>query len=78
VFFRYDRLNVVDLTPFDISGDIANSVPALNIGVGWTHAFTSSLLLENHVGRAQRPFSRSQTDKAGIAPMIALGFTSPG
>ncbi|MGA7925344.1 MAG: carboxypeptidase-like regulatory domain-containing protein [Candidatus Sulfotelmatobacter sp.] len=78
VFFRYDRLNVIDILPFDVSGAAANSVPALNIGVGWTHAFSSSLLMENHLGRAQRPFSRGQTDTAGIAPMIALGFTSPG
>jgi hypothetical protein len=78
VFFRYDRLNVIDVTPFDISGSFADSVPALNIGVGWTHVFSSSLLLENHIGRAQRPFLRNQTDKAGIAPMLALGFTSPG
>ena len=78
VFFRYDRLNVVDVRPFDISGYFDDSVPALNIGVGWTHEFTSSLLLENRFGRAQRPFTRDQLDKAGIAPMLALGFASPG
>ena len=78
VFFRYDRLNVVDIQPFDVSGTFANSVPALNIGVGWTHVFTPSLVLENRVGRAQRPFTRDQSDKAGIAPMLALGFASLG
>jgi len=78
VFFRYDRLNVVDIAPFDISGYKDDSVPALNIGVGWTHVFNSSLLLENHVGRAQRPFTRDQLDKAGLGPMQALGFASPG
>ena len=57
MFFRYDRVNVVDVAPFDLSGSFANSVPALNIGVGWTHVFNSSLLLENRIGRAQRPFS---------------------
>jgi len=78
VFFRYDRLNVVDIAPFDISGYKDDFVPALNIGVGWTHVFTSSLLLENRVGRAQRPFTRDQLDTHGIAPMLALGFKSPG
>ena len=78
VFFRYDRLNVVDIAPFDISGYFNNSVPALNIGVGWTHAFTPSLLLETHVGRAQRPFTRDQLDSHGLGPMLALGFASPG
>ena len=78
VFFRYDRLNVDDIRPFDISGFLDDSVPALNIGVGWTHVFNSSLLMENRVGRAQRPFTRDQLDKAGLAPMLALGFASPG
>src|SRR5216683_1594113 len=78
VFFRYDRLNVVDIAPFDISGYKDDSVPALNIGVGWTHVFSSSLLLENHVGRAQRPFTRDQLDTHGLGPMQALGFASPG
>jgi len=78
VFFRYDRLNVVDIAPFDISGYFDNSVPALNIGVGWTHAFTPSLLLETHVGRAQRPFTRDQLDSHGLGPMLALGFKSQG
>jgi len=78
VFFRYDRLNVVDVRPFDVSGTFANSVPALNIGVGWTHVFSSSLLLDNRIGRAQRPFLRNQSDTNGIAPILALGFASPG
>src|SRR6266849_1804872 len=78
LFFRYDRVNVVDVVPFDLSGTLANSVPALNIGVGWTHVFSSSLLLDNRIGRAQRPFLRNQSDANGIAPMLALGFASPG
>src|SRR6266851_6208850 len=78
LFFRYDRLNVVNLTPLTISGNTGASVPALNYGVGWTHVFNSSLLLENRLGRSQRPFSRFQTDSAGIGPMVALGFKQPG
>ena len=78
LFFRYDRLNVVDISPFDISGYIDNSVPADNFGGGWIHSFTSSLLLEAHLGRAQRPFVRSQLDSHGLGPMQALGFSSPG
>lgn len=78
LFFRYDRLNVIDSSPFDISGSINNSVPADNFGGGWIHTFNSSLLLEAHLGRAQRPFSRSQLDTHGLGPMQALGFSSPG
>jgi len=44
----------------------------LNFGVGWTHVFSSSLLLDNRIGRAQRPFLRNQSDTNGIAPMLAL------
>src|SRR5216683_5106892 len=78
LFFRYDRLNVVNLTPLTISGNTGASVPALNYGVGWTHVFNSSLVLENRIGRSQRPFSRFQTDSAGIGPMTGLGFKQPG
>jgi Carboxypeptidase regulatory-like domain len=78
LFFRYDRLNVIDIRPFDISGYFENSVPALNFAVGWTHVFSSSLLLENRVGRGQRPFTRNQLDTHGLGPMLALGFASPG
>src|SRR6201987_562790 len=78
LFFRYDRLNVVDIKPFDISGYFENSVPALNFAVGWTHAFNSSLLLENRIGRAQRPFTRNQLDTHALGPMQALGSSSSG
>jgi hypothetical protein len=78
LFFRYDRLNVVNLTPLTISGNTGASVPALNYGVGWTHVFNSSLVLENRIGRSQRPFSRFQTDSAGTGPMTGLGFKQPG
>lgn len=78
LFFRYDRLNVIDSSPISISGAIDNSVPADNFGGGWIHTFNSSLLLEAHLGRAQRPFTRSQLDSSGLAPMQALGFASAG
>ena len=78
LFFRYDRLNVVNISPFDISGYIDNSVPAASFGGGWIHSFSSSLLLEAHLGRAQRPFVRSQLDTHGLGPMQALGFSSAG
>ena len=77
-FFRYDRLNVISLTPFSVSGDTGGSVPATDIGVGWNHLFNGSLMLESRFGRAHRPFSRFQTDTAGISPIQKLGFTSTG
>jgi len=78
LFFRYDRLNVTTLNPVSISADSGGTVPATNIGVGWNHIFSQSLMLESRFGRAHRPFSRFQTDTAGIGPMQELGFTSPG
>jgi len=78
LFFRYDRLNVINLAPFSISGDTGGSVPATDIGVGWNHLFTGTLMLESRFGRAHRPFSRFQTDIAGLGPMQKLGFSSSG
>lgn len=78
LFFRYDRLNVLSLNPSSISEDSGGSVPATNIGVGWNHLFSQSLMLESRFGRAHRPFSRFQTDTAGISPTQKLGFTSSG
>ncbi len=78
LFFRYDRLNVINLTPFSVSGDAGGSVPATDIGVGWNHLFNGALMLESRFGRAHRPFSRFQTDTAGIGPTQKLGFTSSG
>jgi Carboxypeptidase regulatory-like domain len=78
LFFRYDRLNVLNLTPITQTGDTGASVPALDYGGGWTHEFSSSLYSEVHIGRAQRPFSRFQTDSAGIGPMQKLGFAATG
>ena len=78
LFFRYSRLNVTGLSPISVSGDSGASVPAHAIGAGWHHIFNSSLILENHFGFADRPFSRFQTDSAGIDPMLKLGFSSPG
>jgi hypothetical protein len=78
LFFRYDRLNVINLTPFSVSGDAGGSVPATDIGVGWDHLFNGALMLESRFGRAHRPFSRFQTDTAGIGPIQKLGFTSAG
>ncbi len=78
LFFRYDRMNVLDLNPISLSGDVGGSVPALNIGAGWNYVFSSSLILESRFGYGHRPFSRFQTDTAGMDPMVQLGFTSPG
>jgi hypothetical protein len=78
LFFRYDRLNVIDLKPITTSADSGGSVPATNIGAGWNHLFSASLMLESRFGRAHRPFSRFQTDTSGIDPMTKLGFTSSG
>jgi hypothetical protein len=78
LFFRFDRLNVINLTPITQTAATGASVPALDYGGGWTHEFSPTLFLEVHMGRAQRPFSRFQTATAGIEPMQKLGFASSG
>lgn len=78
LFFRYDLLNVVNLSPNSDTQNTGASVPATNWAIGWTHVFTPALLLDNRYGQTKRPFARYLSDSAGIAPMTALGFTSPG
>jgi hypothetical protein len=78
LFFRYDLLNVINLSPNTLTQDTGASVPATNFAIGWTHVFTPKLLLENRYGQTKRPFARYLTDSAGLAPMTGLGFTSAG
>jgi hypothetical protein len=78
LFFRYDRLNALNLAPITQTEATVSSVPALDYGGSWTHEFSSSLFSDVRMGRAQRPFFRAQTDTAGIDPMQKLGFTASG
>jgi hypothetical protein len=78
LFFRYDLLNVINLSPNSATQDSSSSVPATNFAIGWTHVISPTLLLDNRYGQTKRPFARSLTDSAGLGPMKGLGFTSPG
>ena len=78
LFFRYDLLNVVSLSPSSNTQDSGASVPATNFAIGWTHAFTPTLLMDNRYGQTKRPFARYLSDSAGLGPMTGLGFTSAG
>lgn len=78
LFFRYDLLNVVSLSPNSTTQDTGSSVPATNFAIGWTHVITPNLLLDNRYGQTKRPFARYLTDSAGLGPMKGLGFTSAG
>jgi hypothetical protein len=78
LFFRYDLLNVVSLSPSSNTQDSGASVPATNFAIGWTHAFTPTLLMDNRYGQTKRPFARYLSDSTGLGPMAGLGFTSAG
>lgn len=78
LFFRYDLLNVVNLTPSSNTQNNGASVPATNFAIGWIHVFTSTLLIDNRYGQTKRPFARYLSDSAGLGPMTGLGFTSTG
>lgn len=78
LFFRYDLLNVVSLTPNSTTQSTGASVPATNFAIGWTHVITPKLLLDNRYGQTKRPFARFLTDSAGLGPMTGLGFKSAG
>lgn len=78
LFFRYDVLNVVSLSPNSNTQDSGSSVSATNFAIGWTHAITPTLILDNRYGQTKRPFERYLSDSAGLTPMTGLGFTSQG
>ena len=78
LFFRYDLLNVVNLSPNSNTQDTGASVPATNWAIGWTHVFSPHLLMDNRYGQTKRPFARYLSDSAGLSAMKGLGFTSPG
>ncbi len=79
LFFRYDQLNVTDVSPKSLSQTSTDSVPAKNLAAGWTHTFTPNLLFDFRFGIATRPFSRaSSLDSHGLATLQGLGFSSSG
>ncbi|MBB5330703.1 hypothetical protein [Tunturiibacter gelidoferens] len=77
-FFRYDELNVTDVSPTSISQSLTNSVAAKGLGAGWSRAFTPSILFDFRFGIATRPFLRGTPDINGDGPAKALGFSSTG
>jgi hypothetical protein len=78
-FFRYDQLNVTDVTPNSATQSTSSSVDAKDLGVGWSHAFTPNILFDIRFGFATRPFNRGPAiDSHGLGPLQALGFTAPG
>jgi hypothetical protein len=78
LFFRYDQLNVTDMSPASISQSTTNSVAAKNLAAGWSRAFTPSILFDIRFGIATRPFLRGTPDINGIGPAKQLGFSSAG
>jgi Carboxypeptidase regulatory-like domain len=79
LFFRYDQLNVVDVTPNSATQSTSSTVDAKDLAAGWTHVFTQKLLFDVRFGFATRPFNRGPaTDSNGLGPLQALGFTAPG
>jgi hypothetical protein len=78
LFFRYDLLNVVNLSPSSNTQDTGASVPATNFAIGWTHVFSPYLLMDHRYGQTKRPFARYLSDAAGLGPMMGLGFKSAG
>jgi hypothetical protein len=77
-FFRYDQLNVTDVSPTSLTQSLTNSVAAKNLGTGWSRAFTPNILFDFRLGIATRPFLRGTPDTHGIGPAQGLGFSSSG
>jgi hypothetical protein len=78
LFFRYDQLNVTDMSPASISQSTTNSVAAKNLAAGWSRAFTPGILFDIRFGIATRPFLRGTPDINRIGPAKQLGFSGAG
>ncbi|MFZ2021237.1 MAG: carboxypeptidase-like regulatory domain-containing protein [Terracidiphilus sp.] len=79
LFFRFDQLNVVDLTPNSATQNTSSSVDAVNWAAGWTYVITPSVLFDFRFGIATRPFNRGPAvDTLGTGPLQKLGFTAAG
>jgi hypothetical protein len=78
LFFRYDQLNVTDVSPTSLTQSLSNSVAAKSLAAGWTHVFTGNILFDFRYGIATRPFLRGTPDINGIGPAQGLGFSSSG
>ena len=78
LFFRYDQMNVTDMSPTSLTQNTTNSVAAKDVGAGWSRAFMSNILFDLRFGIATRPFLRGTSDIHGIGPAQGLGFSSPG
>jgi hypothetical protein len=78
-FFRYDQLNVIDATPNSATQSTSSTVDAKDLGAGWTHIITPSILFDIRFGIATRPFNRGPAvDSHGLGPLQALGFNAAG
>jgi hypothetical protein len=74
-WFRYSRMNVAQLNPLTLEVTQNQVMAAKNIGGGWLHSFSRSLLLDAQGGYASRPFTFVSPPKSGTAAMVSEGWT---
>jgi len=77
IFFRFTQQNVTVLNPIGEQGSTGGSGKGRNYGGGWTHTFSSTLLLDVRAGYAGRPgvdSSQQNQHEAGLDPMKQAGF----
>jgi hypothetical protein len=77
VFFRFTEQRVSVLNPIGQNGSTEGSSKGRNIGGGWTHIFSPSLVLDLRAGYAGRPgvdSSQQNQHELGIDPLADLGF----
>ena len=73
-WFRYSRMNVTQLNPNTLKVSQSAVLQAKNIGAGWLHSFSPTVLLDLQGGYASRPFVFAQLSSVGTGPMKAEGW----
>jgi Carboxypeptidase regulatory-like domain/TonB dependent receptor len=73
-WFRYSRMNVTQANPQTLQVTQFQTMSAKNIGAGWVHSFSPSVLLDVQGGYAARPFTFTSPPNAGIGPMQQQGW----
>jgi hypothetical protein len=77
-WFRYSRMNVNQLNPQTLQVTQVQGMQAKNIGGGWVHSFTGTLLLDAQGGYAARPFTFISPPKSGTDAMKSEGWAGLG
>lgn len=74
LFFRWSQMRTAADTPSGLKSASVLNMVANNIGGGWLHLFSPTVVLDVRGGYAARDFDSYATSTVGLGPMKQLGF----